>query len=355
VSKLDRLQRLELLTLPAPDPGGPAVEVQLDVPERPVDWPADLKAAWAAAFTKLDWNRRPPGQLDLRRAIADQVGLTSEHVALGAGPEALLAAMIAAWAQRATVVYPVPTSPAWARVAVAMGATPVAVMSKADFSLPVEQLVAVAKQQQAALVLLGSPQDPTGSLVSRDEVLTIVRETDALVLVDETLAAYAGFSVADAVADFDNLAVLQGPAHFGRSEAFRLAWLLAHPRVIETLARMPLADAVSAPAILAGHFALVHRERLAPAISEVATAREALRAGLAGIRDVVTWPSVADFLLVGTTLGSEDLARRLLDRGVAVRSFDKSPLMNCVRVTVGTQAENAALLEALTDVFGLVT
>jgi histidinol-phosphate aminotransferase len=148
---------------------------------------------------------------------------------------------------------------------------------------------------------------------------------------------------------------LQGPAHFGRSEAFRLAWLLAHPRVIETLARMPLADAVSAPAILAGHFALVHRERLAPAISEVATAREALRAGLAGIRDVVTWPSVADFLLVGTTLGSEDLARRLLDRGVAVRSFDKSPLMNCVRVTVGTQAENAALLEALTDVFGLVT
>lgn len=355
MSKLDRLQRLDLLAVPAPDAGWPAVPVQLDAPERPLDWPADLKAAWSEAFLQLSWNRRPPGQLDLRRAIADASGLTPEHVALGAGPEALLAATITAWAHRGTVVYPVPTTPAWARVTQAMGATAVAVLLRADFSLPVDQLVAVARQQEASLLLLGSPQDPTGALVSRDEVLTLVRETDALVLVDETLAAYAGFSVADAVADHENLAVIQGPGHFGRAEAFRLAWLLAHPRVIAAMEKVPLADAVSAPAILAGHFALAHRQRLAPAINEVATAREALRSGLAGIRDVVTWPSVANFVLVGTTLASEDLAGRLRDRGIAVRSFDRSPLMNCVRITVGTPDENDALLRALTELFGPVT
>lgn len=355
MSKLDRLQRLDLLGAAPPPPVVPAVAVRLDEPESPVDWPADLKAEWLAAFGQAAWHRRPPGHLDLKRAIAAEVGLGPESVALGPGTEAVLAATLTAWGLRGKVVYPVPTTPVYGRTAQALGITPVAVMLRADFSLPVEQVVAVARQQQAAVVLIGSPNDPTGTLVARDEILTIARETDALVVVDESHVEYSGLSVADALPEHDNLAILRTLGHAWRSAAFRLAWLIGHPRVIAELAKVPLADAVGAPAVLAGQFALAHRARLAPALDAVALEREALRAGLAGVRGVVTWPSVANFVLVGTTLDGEDLARRLLDRGIAVRPFDRSPIKNCVRVTVGTGNENAALVAAMKEIFGEVT
>jgi histidinol-phosphate aminotransferase len=355
LSKLDRLQRLELLgAAPAQGPG-PSVAIRLDEPESPLDWPEDLKAAWLEAYRQVAWHRRPPGHLDLRRAIAAEAGLGPDAVALGAGAEAVLAAVLMAWAFRGTVVYPVPTTPLYARVAQALGITPVAVMLRADFSLPVEQVVAVARQQQASVVVIGSPNDPTGTLVARDEILTIVRETDALVVVDESHIEFSGLSIADAVPDHENLAVLRGLGNAWRSASFRLAWLLAHPRVVEELAKVPLGEAVGAPALLAGAFGLAHRDRLAPALDGVARDREALRAALAGVHGVVTWPSVANFLLVGTTLEGDDLAQRLLDRGIAVRPFDRSPLKNCVRVTVGTPAENAALVAAMTEVLGAVT
>ncbi len=355
MSKLDRLQRLDLLGAVPPPPQAPAVAVRLDEPESPLDWPADLKADWLQAFGGLAWHRRPPGHLDLRRAIAAEVGLGPDNVALGPGAEAVLAAVLTAWGLRGTVVYPVPTTPTYARVAQALGITPVAVMLRADFSLPVEQVVAVARQQNAAVVLIGSPNDPTGTLVARDEILTIARATDALVVVDESYIEYSGLSIADALPDHDNLAVLRGLGHAWRSAAFRLAWLLGHPRVIGEIAKVPLADAVGAPALLAGQFCLAWRDRLGPALDEVAHAREALRAALAAVRGVVTWPSVANFVLVGTTLDGEDLARRLLDRGIAVRPFDRSPIKNCVRVTVGTAEENAALVAAMREIFGDVT
>ena len=355
MSKLDRLQRLDLLGAVPQGGVAPVVTVRLDEPESPLDWPDDLKAAWLDAFGRLPWHRRPPGHLDLKRAIAAEAGLGPDNVALGAGAEAVLTAVLAAWALRGTVVYPVPTTPTYARVAQALAITPVGVMLRADFSLPVEQVVAVARQQGAAVVLLGSPNDPTGTLVARDEILTIARETDALVVVDESYVEYSGLSIADALPDHDNLAVLRGLGHAGRSAAFRLSWLLGHPRVVAELAKVPLADAVGAPALLAGQFCLAWRDRLAPSLEAVARDREALRAGLSAVRGVVTWPSVANFLLVGTTLEGEDLAQRLLDRGIAVRPFDRSPLKNCVRVTVGTAAENLALIGAMRELFGEVT
>jgi histidinol-phosphate aminotransferase len=201
-------------------------------------------------------------------------------------------------------------------------------------------------------VILGNPNNPTGNLFSRDEILTLARESEALVVVDESAIEFTGLTVADMVEEHENLAVVRSFSHAWPAASFRLGYMVAHPRVIAELEKVRLPHNVSAGALLAGQVLLAHGHEVRQALQEVVTARESLRAALSRVRGVVSWPSAANFLLLGTTLNSEELTRRLLTLGISVRSFNRSPLMNCIRVTVGTPQDHDALVDALLTIFG---
>jgi histidinol-phosphate aminotransferase len=253
VSKLDKLQRLDLLNLPARREATPTVVAKLDDDEAPVDWPEALKRRWTEAFLAVDWNRHPPGHLDLQRAIGGPLGLEADWVSLGAGPEDVLRNVLLAWCLRGTLVYPVPTNPIYDRLAQTLGIKHVAVLLKADFTLPVDQVVATANHQQASVVLVGNPNNPTGNLFARDELLAIARETGALVVVDETHIEPSGVSLADALPEVENLAILRT---FSHAAAFRVGYLLAHPRVTAEIEKVRLPHNVGGTALLAAQVLL---------------------------------------------------------------------------------------------------
>lgn len=355
MSKLDRLQRLDLLNAPPEEGPVPRADADLDEDEAALDWPEPLKRRWAEAFLATDWNRYPPGHLDLKRAIALPRGLDDTWVSVGAGAEDALRNVLEAWCLRGTVVYPTPTAPLYARIARGLGLKHVAVMLKADFSLPVEQVIATVRSQEAAVVLVGNPNNPTGNLFARDELLAIARDTDALVVVDESHIEYSGLSLVDALPDVENLALVRSFSHAWPAAAFRVGYVLAHPRVIAEVEKVRLPHNVAGTALLAAQLMLSDEAAWLPARDALVRERETLRQALSRVQGVVTWPSAANFLLVGTTLDGRDLAARLLDKGVAVRSFDRSPLMNCVRVGVGTPEANASFVEAMEQLFGPVT
>ncbi|HEY9722379.1 MAG TPA: histidinol-phosphate transaminase [Oscillatoriaceae cyanobacterium] len=352
MSKLDKLQRLDLLGLVPQNQVTPLVHLKLDEDEGDRDWPDSLKAFYNEQLARADWQRYPPGQTDLKRAIAEPLGLTHEWVSLGAGADEVLRHLLMAWALRGTVIYPVPTNALYGLTAQCLGIKHVAVMLNADFTLPVEQVIATARLQEASVILIGNPNNPTGNLFSRDELLTIVRETACLVVVDESFIDYSGLTLADVLEEHDNLALLRSFSHAWCAAAFRLGYLLGSPRVVAELEKVRSPHNVSAAALLAGQVMLARPAAFRDHWQGAVHAREALRAALSGVRDVVSWPSAANFLLVGTTLNGEELAERLLTRGIAVRPFSRSPLMNCIRVTVGRPEENAEFVAAMTAIFG---
>lgn len=355
MSKLDKLQRLDLLGLAPPSQASPMVRVKLDEDESPRDWPEALKARWMAEFAKADWRLYPPGHLDLRRAIAEPWGLTHEWVSLGAGASEVVRHLMTAWALRGTVVYPTPTQPLYGQIAQTLGIKHIAVMLKADFTLPLEQVIGTARHQEASMVIIGNPNAPTGNMFSPDELLTVARETDALVVVDESYIDYTGLSLADALAETENLVLVRSMSHAWHAAGFRLGYLMAHPRVVAEVEKVRLPHNLPAASLLAGQLLLAHHGEFETAWRELVRERESLRHALSSIRGVVTWPSAANFLLVGTTMTGEALAEKLLDRGIAVRALNRSPLMNCIRVTVGAPEANAEFVTAMTAIFGLAT
>ncbi|MEB3221566.1 MAG: aminotransferase class I/II-fold pyridoxal phosphate-dependent enzyme [Candidatus Sericytochromatia bacterium] len=352
MSKLERLRRPDLVGLRAPTPMAEDLPVRLDGRRTPLDWPEALKRRCVEALASAAWHQAQGAEAALRRLAAERAGLPPSCVALFAQGEAALSALLTTWCWQGRLAYPIPTHPGYAVAAQVLGITPIAVLSHADFSLPVEQLVGVARQHQVQMVLISNPSEPSGTLVTREEILTIARGTDALVVVDERNLALGELSVADAVGEEENLVVLQGLGPSLLVGAWEVAWVLAARSVIAELEKLPGTARLPVTASLGASWTLEHQAELTPPPAELATRREALRLGLAELDGVVTWPSVAHYMLVGTTLPGRDLASLLRDRGIAVQAFDRSPLKTCIRVGLGTPEESTAFLTTMRGVFG---
>jgi len=121
--------------------------------------------------------------------------------------------------------------------------------------------------------------------------------------------------------------------------------------VIEELEKVVLPYALSVPTQLAGEIALDYRDDMDTRVAALVEERGRLFAALADIPGLQVYPSGANFLLVRIDGDAHAVWQALLDRGVLVRDFSRWPRVEgCLRVTVGTQAENDALLRAFQEV-----
>lgn len=351
MSKLDRLQRLDLLDGSPLVATPPAAPIPLQLPRGPVDWNGRTKQRWWTQFSESPWHLPASGAESLRATIGNRWGLAADSVALANCQAGAWSAVLTAWGWQHPLLYPVPTNPLYAQVARALEIQAIAVMTGADFSFPLGQVIAAARAHQAGVVALSNPAEPSGGLITRDEILTLARETEALVVVDERLAIWSGFSVADAIPEVENLVVIQGLGAETGAAAFEASWILGCPRVVAVCGRVPGANGLNLPAELAVRWVLEETDELGYDFRAMCQARETIRAALSQLDGVVSWPSAAPYLLVGTTLPGDELAAALLKHGIATQTFARPPLRNCIRVFVGSEQENQAFIAAMTQTF----
>jgi histidinol-phosphate aminotransferase len=160
--------------------------------------------------------------------------------------------------------------------------------------------------------------------------------------------AAEGTSVADLLDELPRLVVVRTFSKAFRLAGLRLGYLLAAPWVVDDVQTVRLPYHLDAVKQVAGLVALEQEPAFLDHRARVAAERDRVAAALRGRGDVDVFDSAANFLLLRTVV--PDLFDRLLDRGVLVRDFATRPrLERCVRVTIGTAAENDAFLAALDD------
>ncbi len=130
--------------------------------------------------------------------------------------------------------------------------------------------------------------------------------------------------------------------------ALRLGFAVAPPAVIEQLDRVVLPYHLAAPTQLAGVEALTFDVEMRARVEALVAERTRLETALRHLPGLTVYPSGANFLLVRVDGDGHALWQRLVDRGVLVRDFSHvRRLEGCLRITVGTPAEDDALLGAL--------
>lgn len=337
---------------PPPRPGTPFAGLRLDANEAPPLTHPDFLAALARGLQSLEVSRYPPSDTgELREALAGWLSVESAAVVVGAGSDEILSLLTEAWCapppggEKPVALMPSPSFVMFRRRPLLRGWDVVEVPLREDWEVDAAALLEACDRHRPNLVFLASPNNPTGRPVPPGVVLSAcARAPHGLVVLDE---AYAAFSRAGTPArpGPDNLVRVGTLSKVGLA-ALRVGWAEAAPHVVTAL------DAVRAPFSVAAASqkaaAAVLREAgavLRDHARACAEEREQLARRLEALGTRVT-PSEANFLWVCPRSGAESVHARLLGQGVRVWRQPGPVTGGWLRVTVGTAAENALLLEA---------
>jgi histidinol-phosphate aminotransferase len=324
--------------------------VKLDAMENPYELPPELRRALAERLAAVAINRYPaPSYARLKRLIRERLGVPAgADVLVGNGSDELITMISVATAKPgATVVAPAPSFVMYDLSTRFAGSRFVPVPLAADLSLDVDAMLAAIAEHRPAVVWLAYPNNPTGDCFERAAIERILAAAPGLVVLDEAYQPFALDSWMDALPAHDHLVVMRTVSKLGLA-GIRIGYMAASPRWIAEFDKVRPPYNVSVLDEAAAEFALEHLEVLQAQCARIRDDRERLRAALDAIPGVATFPSRANFVLVRVA-GASALAAGMRERGVLVKDVSRMhPLLaDCLRLTVGTPDENAAMLAAL--------
>jgi histidinol-phosphate aminotransferase len=326
---------------------------KLDQNETAVDLPIELKRELAAELMAQPWNRYvQPGEYAAAKAeLAASLAVDADMLALTAGcDQAIESAFVIGGGPGRRARWFEPTYPYIAHAARRTFTDADAVVLGADIDGALDADMVLAGPAPD-LVVLVSPNNPTGGLVAAPVVEAALEDPRRLVFVDEAYADFSGHSFAGLLADHDNLLIGRSLSKSSLA-AVHVGYVLGHGRAIAAIERMLTAPYhVNALQIL-----MARRYRdIAPHVRAMARSvvaeRERIHDALAAREGVTPRPSRANFVLFGIA-GLAERARQvhqaLARAGVRVRDVGALPgLAGYLRVTVGTRAENDLFLAAM--------
>ncbi len=194
-----------------------------------------------------------------------------------------------------------------------------------------------------------SPNNPTGQCLPNDFILDMLGRFPGLVVVDEAYTDFAGrASWTQRLGEFPNLVVLQTLSKAWGLAGLRVGMAYSNAFIINALNKIKYPYNLNAMTIRLACEALEKKERVAEKVKVLIAERRRLEQEIPGLRCVEkVFPSDANFLLVRVK-DADGIYGYLCERGIIVRNRNREiHCENCLRITVGTPAENGMLLSAL--------
>jgi len=328
------------------------VPVRLNTNEAPEPPPAAFEAALVEEIRALDWHRYPDRSYRaLRDAIAAQHGVDGDQVFVANGSNEVLQTLCLTYGGpgRAVAVFE-PTYALHSHIA-RITSTGVAVGERAgDLTLDLAEVRRVLADARPALTFLCSPNNPTGMVEDEATVREVLGLAPGLLVVDEAYGQFAPWSALSLVADDVPLVVTRTYSKTWSMAAARLGYLVGPREVVAQLDQVVLPYHLDSMKQAAGRLALGFEPEMRRRVAALVEERGRLVRALADLA-VDVWPSGANFVLFRPRQrDGHAVWQHLLDRGVLVRDCSGWPrLAGCLRVTIGTSAEDDAFLAALED------
>jgi histidinol-phosphate aminotransferase len=290
-----------------------------------------------------------PEQRKVREALGAYVGYDPEWLIAGTGSDELIDLLVRLFVApgEAIVNFP-PTFGMYPFLADVLSAGVINVQRRDDFSLDLPAAVEAASQAQ--LVFAVSPNNPSATLLSRDELEALLA-TDKPVVVDEAYAEFSGQSFIPLVREHPNLIVLRTLSKWAGLAGLRVGYMVADPGLIDITLRVKQPYNVNVAAEAATLASLEDLEYLQTKIDAIVRERERLEASLRMLPGVEVTPSSANFVLCRLIDADAGVAReRLAEQGILVRYFDTPLLRNHLRISAGRPSDTDAVVAALRDI-----
>jgi histidinol-phosphate aminotransferase len=329
---------------------------KLSANENPLGASPAAIEAYRSAASALEFY--PDGSAhELREAIANRYGLKAENIVCGAGSDEILQLIAhaylgpgdeAVYSQYGFLVYP---------IAIASNGAKAVVARENNLVTDVDQMLSCISEK-TRVVFLANPNNPTGTYIPVSEVkrLHAGLPKSCLLVLDAAYAEYVRRndyeSGIELVATNDNVVMTRTFSKIYGLASLRLGWAYCPSHVADVMNRIRGPFNVGTPALLAGAAAIADKAHVERAVAHNDEWLPWLTKELAGLGLEVT-PSVGNFILVHFPEDAEHAAAKadafLVSRGLILRRMDGYGLKGALRLTIGTEEANRAVVAAVKE------
>ncbi|MFP5262132.1 MAG: histidinol-phosphate transaminase [Blastocatellia bacterium] len=327
--------------------------IKINQNENPFDMPDEIKQEVRRRLAGRAWSRYPdfvPSEL-LNR-LASFAGWEPEGTLAGNGSNELIQATLMVTVGAGTrVLIPEPTFTLYRQIVTVLGGEALGVPLTAALQFDLDAIRERAASGRADVIILCSPNNPTGCQVSDEDLLLLARDFKGLIVVDEAYHEFSGRTVVPLLGRMPNLIVLRTFSKAMAMAGLRVGYLLAAPELAREVHKATLPYNLNFFSATAAEVACERYDLLKPHIDKIVGERDRMLAALAGVGGVEPVRSAANFFVARTPRPPRKIFEGLLARDILIRDVSRYPMLEeYFRVSVGAPDENDRLLAALEEI-----
>ena len=329
--------------------------VKINQNENPWDAPARIKEETQRRLEARKWSRYPdflPASLHER--MAEFSGWRPDGIIAGNGSNELIQALLMVTVgPDKRVLISEPTFALYRQISTVLGGEVITVPLTTDLGYDINALRRTIGDLQPDVTIVCSPNNPTGCVLSDQDLRALLRLTSSFVVVDEAYHEFAEHSVVPLLREHENLVVMRTFSKAMAMAALRVGYLLAAPELALEISKAVLPYNLNAISQTAAEVAVeLYEDELRPMVRKIITERERLYGELSRIEGLTPARSHANFMVVRSSIDPKQVFAELIKRDILIRDVSAYPMLSdYFRLSVGTPEENDLLLRALREIF----
>ena len=349
---MENLIRKNIQNLVAYKVDAPQYEIIVNANESPYDFPMILKRKFTDEICNTDLNRYPEACFpELLKALSDYTGVPTDGIICGSGSDELIAMINQAFVNPGDVV--VSHSPSfdmyniWANIS---DSRHIRVPDLPGHLPDVAGLIKAACDNQAKLLYLCNPNNPTGYIFPKQDIIKILDAVPSLVVLDEAYIEFFGESGVDLLAGHPRLLILRTLSKAFGLAGIRCGYALGNKPVIDVLYKVKAPYNLNVLTQKLAVLALQNRDKTLKNLAEIKSEREKVMAVLKEFPNLTVYPSGSNFIYFETPL-AEKIYEALLSRNILIKRFKETGTCpESIRFSMGKPKENQKILEIIREV-----
>lgn len=327
--------------------------VKLDANESPFEIPMSIRKKLADIIMEgPSLNLYPDtDSIELRKTLSAYWGVDMEGIVVGTGSDQLIQVLVNTFVEKGDkVIFPAPSFGMYKLDTIIGGGTAAEILLKEEdnFDYNIDEFISKAKSEAAKMVILCTPNNPTGNLLPIKDIEKICTMCpNTVIVVDEAYTEFAGESASSLLPKFENLIVLRTFSKAYGLAGIRCGYSLSGKEMAVEINKVRPPYNISSLSQLVAKLVFEDREEIDAQIKYLIEQRKYLSGEIEKIDNVCVLPSGANYILVKLP-DAKTVAKELEKRGVLVRSFGDAPVLGkYIRISVGSKEQNDILLEEL--------
>ena len=324
--------------------------IKLDAMENPFDLDLNFEINGLPSGSS-NLNRYPDADcINLRKKLRSKHKLENKFdIIIGNGSDELIQLICLTFLKKENVIMsPSPSFSMYQKISKVLGLKFKEVPLRKDFSLNVNLILEKIIKFNPAIIFLAYPNNPTGNLWSKKDIIEIIKQSNGIVVIDEAYGAFSGESFISEIGRFENLVIMKTLSKIGFA-GIRVGYLLGENSLISNINKLRLPFNINSVSQKISEISIDNIEHLDSQIKEIIELKEILISKMQEIDKIETYSSKTNFVLFRILDGSaDDIFNSLVSSNILIKNMsDSAGLENCLRVTVGSRKENNLFIQSL--------